>query len=264
MEPPYITFKSPYGGFGLNTRTSEAACRRIDGLLATCGVDVEQSEVSLSVAEPCAVALALAIHGPFDHASSGFRTGDWPLARPADELARAHDHTIGEIAREAWATFGAPRNAGADARRGRPTGSVIWAWVIEKDVARATAAYPTFCAFMHRHQAQMENDYSSAVVVRGYWQFRLHSESRGVAGPPYPASSIRASLAGRHASAFFDLVFPYDAPTPEFLADYAAVCAALGMKLPPSALRLCSPTRAGGRKWTKVKIVAAAGGLQSP
>ena len=264
MEPPYITLKSPYGGFGLKTKKSEAACRRVDDLLAAHGVDVELREVELEVTEVCPPALSIAIAGPIHPASAGHVAGPRDLAKPADELAVAHGHAIGDVAREAFTAFGAPRHAGAAMSYRTPPSHVIWAWTIARDVARATATYPPFCAFLHRHQALMKDDYASAVGVRGIWRFRLHSASRGVAAAPYPESQIHAHLRGRHASAFLDLVFPYDAPTADFTQDFGDVCNALGMKLPPSALRLCSPTRAGGRKWTKLTFLGGAGGLQSP
>lgn len=264
MEPPYITLKSPYGGFGLKTRTSEAACHRVDDLLAAHGVDVELRELELRVAEPCPRPLADTIGGRLLPPAAGSRTGSRTLARPADELVREHGHAIGPVASEAWAAFGAPPLAGADQSTRPPYSSVMWTWSIARDVARATATYPSFCTFMHRHQAPMMDTYASAVAVHGVWSFRLHSAARGVAGPPYPPSEIRASLAGRHASAFLDLVFPYDAPVADFVQDFRDVCHALGMKLPPGALRRCSPTRAGGRKWTKLSLPGGAGGLHSP
>jgi hypothetical protein len=263
MEPPYITLKSPYGGFGLKTKKSEAACGRIDGLLAAHGVDVELREVDLQIVEVCPPPLSIAIAGPIDPASAGHYAGARDLRKPADELAREHGHELGDVAREAFTAFGLPRHAGAALSYRKPPAHIIWTWSITRDVARATVAFAPFCAFMHRHQALMENEYSSAVRVHGLWHFRLHSASRGVAAAPYPESRVRANLAGRHASAFFDLVFPYDAPTDDFMQDFADVCNALGMKLPPSALRLCSPTRTGGRKWTKLTL-GGVGGLQSP
>lgn len=252
MEPPYITLKSPYGGFGLKTKRSEAACRRVDDLLAAHGVDVELREVELEVTEVCPPPLAIAIGGGIHGGSAGYITGARDLSSPADELARSHGHAIGDAAREAWAAFGVPRHAGAAMSYRTPPAHVIWTWTIARDVARATAMYPPFCAFLHRHQSLMENDYASAVGVRGIWRFRLHSASRGVAGPPYPESQVHAHLRGRHASAFLDLVFPYDAPTTDFEQDFADVCDALGMKLPPGALRLSSPTRGANRKLRKL------------
>lgn len=253
MEPAYITLKSPYGGFGLKTKTSQAACKRVDNLLAAHGVDVELRKLELGISEPCPPALAEAIVGPLDPGLAGQVRGAGEAAVPADELVRAHGHMIGEIAREAWNAFGPPPEVGAGTNRRPPSSHVSWSWRI-RDVARATATYPTFCAFMHRHQAIMRDDHSSAVGVRGSWSFRLHSATRGVAAPPYPPSKILAHLCGRHASAFLDLVFPYDAPVEDFVHDFADVCDAMGMKLSRTALRLSSPTRRGGRKLTKVRI----------
>jgi hypothetical protein len=242
MEPPYITLVSPYGGFGLKTKTSEAARRRIDGLLAGCAVEVVLEDLELRIAEPASRAMIEAMVGPLGPDTSAMSTSG--LSIPPD----THAHVRGAIADEAWRAFGAPGTAGVVQRRTDTW--IAWEWRARRD--EADAAYDPWCRFLDRHQALAIDDRSSALQVRGDWAFRLASADGTIAEPPLPASRAIAHLRGRHASAFLPLVFAHAALTDGLIADFERVCDALGMKLPARALRLSSPTRGSDRKLAKL------------
>src|SRR5262249_30207580 len=127
---------------------------------------------------------------------------------------------------------------------------VSWEWRARGDAA--AARYDAWCRFLDRHQTLAIDDYSSAIQVRGEWTFRIAGAGGAIAEPPYPPSRVIAHLRGKHASAFLPLVFAHEALTPAMIDDFEHVCAGLGMKLPPRALRLSSPTRGPNRKLNKL------------
>ncbi len=240
LEPPFIVFCNPYGGLGLKTKTAEAARRRIDNLLVTCAMGASINSIELRVIEPCQSSLADAC-----------KQGRLALNLIYNSLAE-HGHVCQPWVVEAWTPFGPP-NAAAIRQRDGAT-SIEWSWKIERDPERATIAYNRFCDYMVRHQQLMFDDYSTSISVQAVWSFRLRTAAGTIVAPPYPESSITASLAGRHASAFFDLIFPYAAATSSFIADYQAVCDALGMKLPPRSFRLDALT-VDGKKRRRTKLI---------
>ena len=259
MTPPYIVYDSKAGELLLGTRSAEAACRRVDGLLG-CAAEVVLERLELTMLEPCSRALGEELHGPFDDRPgiAGSYSGIGRLPRPASELARAHGHSFGEAATEAFAAFGPPtgatvawRKASTRPRVSPETTDVGWAWETGKDPAAAAAAYRPWSDFLCRHQAAMYDSYSPRVELHGIWTFRLRSTTGAVAAAPYPRSELLIGLASRHARGTLELVFPHAEVGPELVADVEAVSAAF-MKLRPTRLRLDSPTRRGTRKRTKL------------
>ena len=83
-------------------------------------------------------------------------------------------------------------------------------------------------------------------------EFVVRREGLPVPGPEFPRLSTTADLGGRHASAFFDLMFPYGGVEPALLDDYRAVCEVTGLRLPPNSFRLNTSTKKGDRKLVKL------------
>jgi hypothetical protein len=246
MDLRWITIVSPYGGFGLKTKTSEAARRRIDGLLDRCAVEIVHDDLRLRVIEPASRALVEAMVGPLAPSTAAMSCGSLPL--PADELVRAHGHARSAHADEAWSANGVPTSAGVI--QSRRECFVSWEWRARG--GDAAAAYDPWCRFVDRRQALAIDDYATALEVRGEWSFRIAGAGGAIAEPPYPASRVVGHLRGKHASAFLPLVFPHESLTQAMIEDFEHVCAGLGMKLPPRALRLSSPTRGPNRKLSKL------------
>jgi hypothetical protein len=244
--PPFITFFSRYG-LGLKTRSAAAARARIDKLLPLTD-EVMLESVSLSVSEPCASAFIGALFGPIER-DVAFRGGGAARTDLADKVASG-GHVHDAVAAEAWQRFGAPNST--QMYREKPSFYVGWTWRVE-DVTQTQRALDVWFPFLQEHDRLQQNDYANRVQIRGVWQFRLRSQRGTAAAAPYPPSQVSAVLIGRHASAFFELVFPYAEPVAEFIDDYRAVCAAMGLALPPGMLRLCSPKKKGrGRTYRKI------------
>ena len=229
--PPLITFKDPDGGLGLRARSAEEARRRIDVLFGACAVDVSLEAPQLSVYDPCARALYEALD---ERREPGTLT----------DIVRAYRHEPSAVAAAAWAAFGPPGQSGSahvvDSKLATDARDlVIQSWSWDLDPTRFDEAF----AFLCRHQRLMRDDYATAVWVGATWQFRLRSTAGTVAQDRFPPSRIAAHLAGKHASAFFGLIFPYTSAEPAFVADYEAACAALGIALPRARFRLCQKGR---------------------
>jgi hypothetical protein len=230
----------------LKTKSSEAARRRIDGLLDRCAVEIGHDGLRLRVTEPASRPLVQAMIGHISPTMASQSCSRLP--RPADELAHAHGHVRTAPADEAWSAWGVPDATTVHQRRADLW--VSWEWSMSG--AEAAARYDPWCRFVDRHQQLALDDYASAMEVRGEWSFRLAGADGAIAEPPYPTSRVVAHLCGRHACAMLPLVFPHESLSPAMLADFEHVCAGLGMKLSPRALRLSSPTRGPNRKLRKL------------
>ncbi len=244
--PPLAIYCSPYGGLGLKTKSFVAARARIDRLLAA-SVDVVPDQASLAVIEPCSRALAERLAGPLERDVAMRGGGDrGDLAAVVASEAHAHD----PVAAEAWQRFGVPTKASV--HQSRPAFFVEWQWPVADDPARVTQQIDAWAPFVAQHDQLMKDDYAPRLHLRAIWDHRLRLPS-GVVGAPYPPSRIHATLSGRHASAFLDLVLPHQAATAAFLADYQAVNAILGMTVPLRGFKLCAPKKRGpGRAYHRL------------
>lgn len=245
--PAFLYFMSPYGGLGLKTKSAAGARARIDGLLKLAG-NVTVRSVELSVWEPAGRGLVEKLLGAF-----GPRTAYTGSGSTRDDLAMAvaaAGHTHDELVEEAWRRFGAPN---AVQGRQEPNQMHIgWQWFVEKSDVSARKLDEWF-PYLVAHDQLMRDEYSTRVEIHAVWRFQLRSTAGTMVAAPYPESEVAVRLRGRHASAFFDLVFPYTSLTADFLRDHDAVCKAMGLTLPIKSFRLNAPRKRGpGRVRRKV------------
>jgi hypothetical protein len=242
--PPYIVSRNLYGGLGLRTRTVEAGrARIICCLLEQCAVEVKLESVELEVEEPCGRDMVADDLKPGIAAVASGR-----VEVPAPELIDKHRHGLDELARDAWGQFGPPGAFGSSISASR--GTARWAWRAEG--TDASSALDTWYPFLVAHQALEFGEYRPRVSLRVRHTFLLCRTGRSLPEPAFPRSGTAAHLCGRHASAFFELVFPYGGVEPAFVDDYSAVCAATGLKLPANRFRLNAPTKKGDRKLVRL------------
>ena len=239
--PPLAIYCAPYGGLGLKTKSFAAALARIEGLLSA-STEVVQDLAELTVLEPASRALVEALNGAFDRDTAG-RSGGGERTDLAAAVT-THGHVHDAVAGEAWQRFGEPNRIGGRQQRGGLF-FIEWRWeVTEVDVAEQRLA--EFAPYVSSHDQLMFDDYSTRIEARGGWDMRLRVAGGKVVAPPYPPSSVRANLRGKHASAFLDFVLPHVAATDAFLADYQAVNRALGITVPMKGYKLCAPKKKGG------------------
>ena len=250
--PPLITFKSPDGGLGLRTKSVEGARKRFDGLFAECVEELSLDKVELSLTESCERRLVEALHGPLGPDTAFIGGGAMPAPGAMAQLVAEQEHRLDEVADEGWRICGVPQRASAHqerAIRDQPARfHVGWIWATARP-DDTVEAFERWFALLSKHQKLLRDDYATRLHVHASWSFRLRSAKGTVAAAPYPRSEISAWLSGKHASAFFDLVFPYESAQAEgFGDDYEAVCRALGLRLPPKSFRLCKPRRRGDQR----------------
>jgi hypothetical protein len=171
-----------------------------------------------------------------------------PVEVPAAELIAKHRHDLDELARDAWDRFGPPGAFGSSISTSR--GTARWAWRTEG--TDASSALDAWYPFLVAHQALEFGECRPRVSLRVRHTFLLARVGFPLPEPEFPRSATAAHLCGRHASAFFDLVFPYGGVEPSFIEDYRAVCVATGLKFPTSRFRLNTPTKKGDRKLVKL------------
>lgn len=245
--PPFVVFRSSAKGVSLRARSASAARARIDALLA-CGEDITIADARLDVIEPASQSLVEAFHDPID-TNDGSRPGWFPRDDVAEIVAR-EGHQCDSVATEAWERFGAPRQAGF--RQAEP-GCVVWTW--ERHDSIPVEMFEAWHDYLVKHQALQHNTYLMRVQLYGHWLFRFRSKSAGVAGDPFPTSSLSAYLAGRRQYARMSIVLPYAEANAAFRADHKRLNKALQVELPRKDFKLSKPPKKldGWRSFGKLK-----------